>query len=96
MSKKMTNEYDELEHIKADLNSLKSNVVTLTQHLAQDSYAKAGNMRSYLKDAALAARKDGERRYKDVEKKVKEHPGQAVLIAFASGMLASALLKRRG
>lgn len=95
MSRKTKNDYDELEHIKADLTSLKGNVVTLTQHLSQDGRLKMADAKGQLKGLAAALQADGARRYKDVEKKVKENPGQAVLLAFAGGMLASALFKRR-
>ncbi len=88
-------EYDELESIKKDLSSLKSNVVTLTQHLSDDGAIKLADLRGQLKGMAKTVKADAAVRYKGVEKKVKENPGQAVLLAFAGGMLASMLMKRR-
>lgn len=96
MTKKIETEYDEIQNIKEDLSSLKGNVVTLTQHLTEDGLFKLGETKGQLKVLAKAIQKDGAKRYKDVEKKVQQNPGQAMLIAFAGGMLASALLKRRG
>ncbi len=94
MSNKQT-EYDEIQSIKADLSSLKTNVVTLTQHLTDDGVHKLADARGELKKLAKAVQKDASIRYQDVENKVKENPGQAVLLAFAGGLLASVLLNRR-
>lgn len=88
-------EYDELESIKKDLSSLKSNVVTLTQHLTDDGAVKIADIRGQLKGVAKSVRSDAAKQYKNVEKKVQQNPGQAVLLAFAGGMLASMLMKRR-
>ncbi len=96
MSKKPYTEYDEIQHIKEDLSSLKTNVVTLTQHLTDEGRVKLIDAKGQLKTLAKVLQKDGARRYHDVEKKVQQNPAQAVLLAFAGGMLASALLKRRG
>lgn len=93
--KKAHSDYDEIQHIKEDLSSLKNNVVTLTQHLTEEGKLQLVDAKGQIKGFGKALQKDGARRYKDVEKKVKENPGQAVLVAFAGGMLASLLMRGR-
>lgn len=92
---KQTNEYNEIDDIKNDLQSLKSNVVALTQHLKANG---ADHLIEFEGRAAKTARKvkaEGARRYKEVEESVRANPGQALLVAFAGGLLASLLLTRR-
>lgn len=95
MAKKSHSDYDEIQHIKDDLTSLKTNVITLTQHLSDEGRGRLSDARGQMRELVKAIRADGSRRYKHMEKQVQDHPAQAVMLAFAGGVLASALLKRR-
>lgn len=92
---KAQNEYNEIQDIKKDINSLKSNAVSLSHHLADDGREKLHEASGQLKSLVSACKKDGVRYYHQAENKVRENPGQALLVAFAGGLLLSALLKRR-
>lgn len=92
---KTNNQYNELEDIKKDISSLKSNAVSLTNHLADDGKEKLHEAGGHLKTFLSSCKRDGARYYHDAEVKVRENPGQAVALAFAGGLLLSALLKRR-
>lgn len=92
---KAHNQYNELEDIKNDISSLKSNAVSLGHHLADDGKEKLHEAGGQLKTFLSACKKDGARYYHDAEEKVRQNPGQSIALAFAGGLLLSALLKRR-
>jgi len=86
--------YGEIGDIRRDLESLKENIAALTQHLKSDGKAKVAD----LKDAAthrvdeMVAKKD--ETLAMLEEQVKDNPRQAVLVAFAAGLITSFLLRR--
>ena len=86
--------YPEIDEIRADLDSLKSNVVELTQHVKQDGKVQG----KALKKAANAQVKSLKDSTADsigrIEDSVKEKPGQSVAIAFAAGLLTSFFISR--
>ncbi len=92
---KQTTEYNEIDDIKNDLQSLKSNVVALTQHLTANGADHLVEFEGKAAKTAAKLKAEGARRYKEVENQVREKPGQALMIAFAGGLLASLLLSRR-
>lgn len=94
---KYRNEFDEIDHIKSDLQSLKTNVVALTQHLKDNGAEHLVDLEGKAKKKFTKLSVEGQRRYKEVEDHVRENPGQSILIAFAGGILASYLMSgRRG
>lgn len=92
---KVQNQYEEIDDIKKDISSLKSNAVSLTHHLADDGKEKLQEAGGQLKSFLSACKKDGAKYYHEAEDKVRENPGQSIALAFAGGLLLSALLKRR-
>lgn len=88
-------DYEELEDIKNDLDSLRSNVVQLTRHLKHDGAAKAADVKERLKDGVDELRAKSEERLHELEDKVRENPRNSILLAFGAGILANILLRRR-
>ncbi|MBI1301924.1 MAG: hypothetical protein GC137_09750 [Alphaproteobacteria bacterium] len=87
--------YSEIDDIIEDLNSLKSNVVELTKHVKKDSRYQTEELRNVMFDRWEEFQSSSKQRYKDIEKRVKAKPGQSMAIAFAAGLAASVLLRRR-
>lgn len=92
---KHKDDYNEIDDIKTDLQSLRSNVVALTRHLTENGVEKIEGLEGQTKKMTHKLGVEGKRRYREVEKKVQENPGQAMLFAFCGGLLANALLRRR-
>lgn len=88
-------EYEEIDDIKSDLDSLRSNVVQLTRHLKHDGLETAANVKERLKEGLEDLRVKGEESLHRAEDKVRENPRNSVLLAFGAGVLASMLLRRR-
>lgn len=89
------NEYQEIQHIREDINSLKSNVVALTRHLRENGESQLIGLEQRAEDRL----RNVQTRYKDsveqFENRVRERPGQSVTMAFCAGILASYLIGRR-
>lgn len=97
MSKeKINKEYDEIEHIREDIKSLKSNVVALTQHMKENGSDQVAVLEARARKTARNLSKSGKQKYEKVENHVRENPAQSVMMAFCGGVLASYLLKSRG
>lgn len=94
--KKAKQNYPEIEDIRDDLDSLKTNVVELTKHVKKDGIIQSKE----LKDVAIERLQDmkstGKEQVKKIERRVKEKPAQSIAVAFAAGLAASFLLGRRG
>lgn len=92
---KVKSEFPEIEEIRQDLESLKTNVVELGKHVQSKGKSEADR----LGDIALERLKDLKRsaadEYHKAEKQVKAKPGQSIAIAFAAGLVASALFRGR-
>lgn len=88
-------ERQEIENIKADVNSIKSNVVGLAHDLAESGLKQVDELEEKAKVAYTKMRAQGERKFHDLEKLVQEKPGQSLAIAFVGGIIASYLLGRR-
>ncbi len=87
-------DYEEIDDIKSDLDSLRSNVVQLTRHLKHDGLETAANVKELLKESMEELRTKGEESLHRVEDKVRDNPRNSVLLAFGAGVLASLLLRR--
>ncbi len=83
-----TSRYDEIDHIREDLADLKSNVVALSRSVKKDVKSEADR-------GIKTARNRSQKALKDIEGQVRENPGRSVALAFAGGLLASALLRGR-
>ena len=88
-------EYAEVEDIKHDLDSLRSNVVNLTRHLKHDGAEKASVVKDRVMEGLDDLRAKGKDGLKTVEDKVRENPRNGILLAFGAGVLANFLLRRR-
>ena len=92
---KAKNEYTEIEEIRNDLDSLKTNVVALTEHLTTDGVEKVEELRDTARKGIKTLRAKGKEEMKNLERQVKQNPGKSILIAFCAGALANILLSRR-
>jgi ElaB/YqjD/DUF883 family membrane-anchored ribosome-binding protein len=92
---KTKTQYPEIEDIREDLDSLKTNVVELTRAVKKDSVVQT----EAIKDVALTRfeelKESGQEQIKNIERRVKAKPAESVAIAFAAGLAASFLLGRR-
>lgn len=88
-------DYEEIDDIKSDLDSLRSNVVQLTRHLKHDGLETAETVKERLKEGMEDLRAKGEESLQRVEDKVRDNPRNSVLLAFGAGILANMLLRRR-
>jgi ElaB/YqjD/DUF883 family membrane-anchored ribosome-binding protein len=87
--------YPEIEDIREDLDSLKTNVVELTKHLTKDGHEHSLEMKDIAKERLQALKTSGLKQMKTVEKRVKQKPVESIGIAFATGLAVSYLLGRR-
>lgn len=92
---KAKNSYPEIKEIKDDLNSLRDNVVELTKHIQKDGVEQAEEVGAIAKKRINKLQVRGRREMKRLEKQVKEKPSQSIAIAFATGVVASMLLRGR-
>jgi ElaB/YqjD/DUF883 family membrane-anchored ribosome-binding protein len=99
MTRASKSEYREIKDIRSDLDSLRENLVALTNHIQSDGMDRAKAFTSDLQDTAFDATgrilAEGTREVHELEKQVKGNPGKSMLFAFGAGLLANALLSRR-
>lgn len=93
---KAKNAYPEIEDLREDLDSLKSNVVELTRHIKKDGRKQTRELQHVINEGFDHLRERGEVYIHDAEKMVKQKPVQSLAIAFAAGMIGNILLSRRG
>jgi|MDTB01.1.fsa_nt_gb ElaB/YqjD/DUF883 family membrane-anchored ribosome-binding protein len=87
--------YPEIDDIRGDIESLKSNVVELTKHIKQDGKTHGAELKGAMAEQLINAKAYSHKKYDDLEGKVKKHPAQSIAAAFAAGCLINMLLKRR-
>lgn len=87
--------YPEIEGIKQDIDSLKTNVVELTRHIKEDGMEQSEELKEAMKSRLFDIRAAGQDKLEKLENEVKSNPGRSVAIAFAGGLMASYLLRRR-
>ncbi|MGB0720359.1 MAG: DUF883 family protein [Bdellovibrionales bacterium] len=92
---KQKSNYPEIDDIRHDLDSLKTNVVELTKHVQRDGKVQTREIKNALSDRLEHLQESGRVQYKNIEKQVKAKPAQSVAVAFAAGLVASMLLRRR-
>ncbi|MCS5597752.1 MAG: hypothetical protein NZ828_10905 [Alphaproteobacteria bacterium] len=92
---KAKNPYPEIDDIREDLDSLKSNVVELTKHIKSDGHQQTEELKNAALSRLITLKSSGEKRVKDLEAHVKQKPAKSVAIAFAAGLATSLLLNRR-
>jgi ElaB/YqjD/DUF883 family membrane-anchored ribosome-binding protein len=87
--------YPEIQDIRADLDSLKNNVIELTKHIKDTGAAQTNNIKHNIEHQISDLQKAGANQVKNVEKHVKQKPTQSLMTAFAVGLVASYLLRGR-
>lgn len=87
--------YSEVDNIKQDIDSLKSDTIELAKHIKEDSAAKTAEIKEMATERVQTMAEQGKERLKDVESKVKKKPLQSLAIAFAAGLAFSVLMGRR-
>lgn len=85
----------EVEAIKKDLNSLKSNVVELTKTLNEDQETKLDALKEAALQNVTALKTQGQERFEQIKEGVKSEPTKSIGLAFAAGALVSFLLARK-
>lgn len=89
-------DYDEIDHIREDIQSLKTNVIALTQHVKSDGREQFADIEGRMRKSARSMAKAGKQKYAEMEGHVRDNPAQSVLMAFCGGLAASYLLRHRG
>ena len=87
--------YPEIKEIQNDLLSLKSNIKELGQHINSDGKDYVSDFNARAKERLEKTRQDGRDSLGRLEDTVRENPGRSLAIAFASGVILSALMRRR-
>lgn len=87
--------YDEIDDIKEDLSSLKSNIVALTKTIQDDGKKRAMEMNGRARDQVKIVQDRGQERLDGLDEKVREKPTQSLLMAFGAGLALSLLMGRR-
>ena len=88
-------EYPEINDIRADLNSLKDNVLELSRHVKKNSSHHLEDAKHYAEDQIDKVKRAGADALHKVEARAVENPGQTIAIAFVAGLAASFFLGRR-
>lgn len=92
---KATKTYPEIDEIRDDLNSLKSNVFELTKHMKDDSAKQTRAAQKNVQSRLRSLQDSSKKQYEDMERRVIDKPAQSLAVAFAAGILTSALMRRR-
>lgn len=87
--------YLEIDNIKDDIDSLKTNIIELTKHIKVDADQETKELKKVAANQIEGLRETGREKYVRLEKKVNEKPGQSIAIAFAAGIFTSMLVGRR-
>lgn len=91
----ISKKYPEVENIQEDISALKVDTVELARHVKEDGEKQVGIMGVKARKFANDLKAEGLREFSKVEKHVQENPAQSIAIAFAVGLVASYMLKRR-
>lgn len=92
---KVKSEFPEIEAIRQDLESLKTNVVELGEHVQAKGKDEADRLGDMALERFSKLKRSAADEYHKAEKQVKAKPGQSIAIAFAAGLIASALFRSR-
>jgi ElaB/YqjD/DUF883 family membrane-anchored ribosome-binding protein len=96
MSKSPKSDYPEIDEIRQDLDSLKTNIVELTRHVQEQGVEQVHELGAAAQKKVADLKKTGNRELHKLEDQVKAHPGQSMALAFAAGLALSVLMGRRG
>jgi ElaB/YqjD/DUF883 family membrane-anchored ribosome-binding protein len=96
MTKTTRNDFPEIEDIRNDLDSLKTNVVELTRHIQATGADQVHELGTMAQKRAKVLSKAARGEIQKVEKQIKTHPSQSMALAFVAGLTLSMLFGRRG
>ena len=88
--------YPEIQDIRNDLDSLKTNVFELTRHVQEEGIDQTQQLAKKARKSLDAFQVLGKRELQDMERRIKAEPAKSLAIAFAVGMFASTFLGRKG
>lgn len=83
------------KEIKKDVKALKHNVVGLGKTVKGDATVQVQQVKKVLTKKLDRLQSDGKVQMRKLETQVRQKPVQALGIAFAAGLVASVLLRRR-
>ena len=87
--------YDEIDDIRDDLQSLKSNVVELKKHIQGDASSELKDFKDTALERIDTLKESGREQLENLEARTRKKPIETVAYAFAAGLAASWLLGRR-
>jgi ElaB/YqjD/DUF883 family membrane-anchored ribosome-binding protein len=87
-------QYGEISDIRSDLESLKTNVKSLTQHIQSDGREKAEQVKSALNESLDTLRKKSDEGLLVLEDSVKENPRRSLVVAFLAGFIINVLMRK--
>jgi hypothetical protein len=91
---KSRSEFPEIEEIRHDIESLKTNVVDLSRHIKSEGSFQASRLSEIALERLADLRKNAAFEYTRAERAVKAKPAQSVAIAFAAGLVTSLFFRR--
>jgi ElaB/YqjD/DUF883 family membrane-anchored ribosome-binding protein len=83
------------DEIRKDLDALQSDVANLATDVKKAGVDRANGVISYVNKNVDSLKATGTEAVKKVEDQIQAKPGQSVIIAFVTGILASYLFSRR-
>ncbi len=95
MAKLINKDYPEIDNIREDLDSLKSNTVDLARHVRDDAAVQTSEIRKSATDRLEKLLGLGKANIAKLEDHAREKPMQTLAIAFVAGMAASIFMNRR-
>ncbi|NCO04277.1 MAG: hypothetical protein GW903_08815 [Alphaproteobacteria bacterium] len=87
--------HSDVDDIKEDINSLKSNTIELARHVKEAGSHKTEDITEAASKRFKALTTQGKEQLKNMESKIKAKPLQSIAVAFIAGLVFDALLKRR-
>lgn len=94
-TKQPTTHYPEIDDIRHDLDSLKSNVVELTKHIQADGKDEVHQLAKMARKRVTKLQTASKQEIAKLEREIKSHPMQSIAVAAAAGVVLSALLNRK-
>jgi ElaB/YqjD/DUF883 family membrane-anchored ribosome-binding protein len=88
--------YGEIDNIRDDLKSLKTDVIKLSRHVQEDSVDKTVELAKKASQRLATLKSQGQEKLDKIERRIKTKPAQSLAIAFAAGFVVHHLLGRRG
>lgn len=86
--------YPEIDDIRHDLDSLKTNVVELTKHIKEDGKDEVAALAKMAKKRVTKIQSAGKREIQKLEGEIKTHPMQSVAAALAAGFVLSFFFRK--